>query len=634
MRLLRARRRDARLQDLQPQRFVERADLDAEADAQARAHALVERFQVVRRAVGGDDHLAARVEQSIERVTEFSLDVFPLKELRVVKNEQVDRSQPLLEGDRRLGLQRGDEAVHEFLGGQIDDRAPLLGRGMRDRLQEMGLTEADGRMDVERAKGGRPAPVGVSHALHCVKGELIGPPNLESGEGQPPIERRSGQGVADRARRGRSAGRSALGGNVIDGQLERLGRHLRGRGALGRGTFGHRRERSRGAHGNQDLPDRADFGVQRRSDMSGVVGNDPTLEKARRNRKSSLPRSDRLQREAPKPAVEDSVADFRPQSIAATSPCFAKQRPPRTAVVKAIGVGFVIHVHGLPQARGGQPAMRRCQGTGHERCSLRLRPGQPACLPPADPASSTRTVQRTFEPIRHIETWPPTRARHRDCGVARPRPRTAQEHERRAALDARRLQQRLKARGKVGVNRHRRIALPFQEQWSLGERLEVRRPYVTPLRLGPDVDKNRRRCRLRAAHRRRLREDLQRIQRSSDRTLPLPPQPTLRIYIEFNLFLKTGQQKILALISRRGWMRPPLYSALYPERLFLLSTYACLTNARQAQPQFLSFLDVVKIMARVSRWRNLLSAAKKRCKSGESGQLLNNSIMFLCKGLI
>jgi hypothetical protein len=47
-------------------------------------------------------------------------------------------------------------------------------------------------------------------------------------------------------------------------------------------------------------------------------------------------------------------------------------------------------------------------------------------------------------------------------------------------------------------------------------------------------------------------------------------------------------------------------------------------HARQALPQFLSFLDVAKTMARVGRLRNLGSAAKKGRKDGESGQLLNN----------
>ncbi len=234
MGLLGPRSRDARLEDLEPQRLVERADLDAKADAEARAHALVERFQIVRRTVGGDDHLAPRVEQSVERVTEFGLDVLALQELRVVEDQEVDRSQPLLEGDRRLRLERGDEAVHEFLGRQIDDRAPLLSGGMGDRLQKMGLAEPDGRMEVERAKGRRPAPIGIGHALHGVKGEFVRPPNLESGEGQPPIERRPGQG----SRRPQAPGdvrpgarRSAGARSVFSSSA--FGRRFGGQGALG-----------------------------------------------------------------------------------------------------------------------------------------------------------------------------------------------------------------------------------------------------------------------------------------------------------------------------------------------------------------------------------------------------------------
>jgi hypothetical protein len=144
---------------------------------------LIERFQIVRRAVGGDDHLAPGVKQGIERVAEFRLNIFALQELRIVKDEKVDPSQPLLEGDRRLRLERGDEAVHKFFRGQIDNRTPLLSCGMGDGLQKMGLAEADGRMQVERTKGRRPAPVGVGDALHSVKSEFIRPSNLESREG-------------------------------------------------------------------------------------------------------------------------------------------------------------------------------------------------------------------------------------------------------------------------------------------------------------------------------------------------------------------------------------------------------------------------------------------------------------------
>ena len=230
-----ARRGDPRLQDLEPQRLVERADLDAKADAEARADTLVERFEIVRRAVGGHDHLAPGVEQGVQRMTEFGLDRLALQELGVVENEEVDRSQPLLEGDRGLGLERGDETVHESLGGQIDDRASLARGGMRDRLQEMGLAETDRRMDVKRTKGRRPAAVVVGHALRGVKGELVGPPDLEGREGQPPIEGRAGQSIAEALR---AADVRRARGVRLDPARRRVGRL--GRGLGGGGAFGRR----------------------------------------------------------------------------------------------------------------------------------------------------------------------------------------------------------------------------------------------------------------------------------------------------------------------------------------------------------------------------------------------------------
>ena len=370
-------------------------------------------------------------------MTEFGLDRLSLQELRVVENEEVNCSQPLLEGDRGLGLERGDETVHESLGGQIDDRAPLARGGMRDPLEEMGLAEADRRMDVKRTKGGRPAPVVVGHALGGVKGEFVRPPDLEGREGQPPIEGRAGQSIAKGGRRRRSVGRAAFGGTAIAARFGRFGRGLGGGGVFGRRIFG-RLERRGTADEYEDLHHRAEFGVERRRDMPDIVRVDPTLEEARRNGKPSLARSDRHQSKTPEPAVEDIVADFRPQARAAAAPCLVERRTAEPALVDAIRIGFVKDIHDC--SSGVKVDSRKC-GDADERealDALSLRPGQPACLPTSGGASSARTVQWTFEPVRYIETGPPPRARHRDRGVARPHPGTAQEHQRCAALDPRR----------------------------------------------------------------------------------------------------------------------------------------------------------------------------------------------------
>ena len=135
VRILHARRRDAGLQYLDPQRFVERMHLDAKAAREPGAHALLERFQLARRAIGGDDDLPARIDQRIEGMAKFSLDDLALKELRVIEYQEIDRPQRFFECDRGLRLQCRDEAIHEFFGGQINDRAPLRGRRMRDRLK-------------------------------------------------------------------------------------------------------------------------------------------------------------------------------------------------------------------------------------------------------------------------------------------------------------------------------------------------------------------------------------------------------------------------------------------------------------------------------------------------------------------
>ena len=85
VRILGARRGDARLEDLHAQRLVERRHLDAKAAGETRAHALVERFEIGRRAVGGDHDLAAGIEQRVERVAELGLDRLALQELHVVE---------------------------------------------------------------------------------------------------------------------------------------------------------------------------------------------------------------------------------------------------------------------------------------------------------------------------------------------------------------------------------------------------------------------------------------------------------------------------------------------------------------------------------------------------------------------
>ena len=114
MRMQKLRRRDPRLEQLDPQRFVERAHFDAETAGEARTDALVEALEIRRRTICRDDDLPARIDQCIERVAELLLDRLALQELHVVDDEKIDRAQFLLEGDRRLRLEGATKPCMNF----------------------------------------------------------------------------------------------------------------------------------------------------------------------------------------------------------------------------------------------------------------------------------------------------------------------------------------------------------------------------------------------------------------------------------------------------------------------------------------------------------------------------------------
>ncbi len=147
------RDRGAVFEDFEPQFLAERAHLDRQAAGEPRAHPLVEAFEFGRRPVGGDHDLPAGVDQRVERVAELRLGRLALQELEIVDHQDVDRAQRLLEGDRGLRPQRGDEAVHEPLGREVEHLAIRAGvAGPGQRLQQMRLAEPDAGVDVERVE--------------------------------------------------------------------------------------------------------------------------------------------------------------------------------------------------------------------------------------------------------------------------------------------------------------------------------------------------------------------------------------------------------------------------------------------------------------------------------------------------
>ena len=207
-RMMGARGCDARLQDAEPQFLAERAHLDHEAAGEPRAHAVVEALEVGRRPIRRDHHLAAGVDQRVQRVTEFRLGRFALQELQIVDHQHVDAAQRLLEGERGLRLQRGDEAVHEFFGGEVEHLA-LAARiaGPGDGLQQMGLAEPDAGMNVERVEHHGIAAPPFRDLARRGMGQRVGAADDEASEGQSRIERRAAERVmagGNRCDRGRA----------------------------------------------------------------------------------------------------------------------------------------------------------------------------------------------------------------------------------------------------------------------------------------------------------------------------------------------------------------------------------------------------------------------------------------------
>ena len=171
------------LQNLQAQLLIERADLGDEATLQARAHALVEPFDVVGRARRSDDHLPPAVEQRVDDVVELLLGALTVHELQVVDQQHVDAAELLLEGQRVLAAQRFDELIAEALGREIEHlrvgRPALHLPG--DGVQQMRLAEADRGVDVERIEAGSFAErrfgdlrcTGVRHAVRRADDEAV-----------------------------------------------------------------------------------------------------------------------------------------------------------------------------------------------------------------------------------------------------------------------------------------------------------------------------------------------------------------------------------------------------------------------------------------------------------------------------
>jgi hypothetical protein len=208
--------------------------------------------------------------------------------------------------DRRLAAQRGDEAVHEALGREVEHLAVGLGvAAPGDRLQEMRLSQAHAGVDVERIEHHRIAAARDRHLLGGGVRQRVGAADHERVEGQPWVERRAA--VRLLARRGRNCEAARLRAVALAMLLAWL--------CVGRIGADHRR-----AHQDVDATQRRQLGLPAQQDLLAVVRLHPGLEEACRDRQPDRLAIDAFQVHALEPAGEDVLADFRAQALLHAQP--------------------------------------------------------------------------------------------------------------------------------------------------------------------------------------------------------------------------------------------------------------------------------------------------------------------------
>jgi hypothetical protein len=142
-------------------------------------------------------------------------------------------------------------------------------------------------------------------------------------------------------------------------------------------------------------------------------------------------------------------------------------------MVKAIRMGFVVHIHSRVSGVGWIADVAAMPWNGI--CSTLY-----VCVRAIHPPSTANhlfgaVVQRALEPVDTLKQGDhPAPV----IAVAAWRDRAPERHKNTSEAPCRTPSgsRALQGEGEVGIDRHRRIALPFQEQWRLTERLNVRRP--------------------------------------------------------------------------------------------------------------------------------------------------------------
>ncbi len=135
---------------------IGRLNVGDQSPLKARAEAIFDLGQFLRRTIAGDHDLTVGIVQRIEGVEELLLGaLFSGKELNVIDQQHIYTAETIAETDHPVVLDGVDHLVGELLGGEIDDGAVGLTQLdlMADRLHEVGLAHTHAAIEEERIVG-------------------------------------------------------------------------------------------------------------------------------------------------------------------------------------------------------------------------------------------------------------------------------------------------------------------------------------------------------------------------------------------------------------------------------------------------------------------------------------------------
>ena len=132
---------------------VRRLDVREQTPFKTGLHALLERVDLLRRTVGGEDDLLFRLVQRIKGMEEFLLRALLAgDELYVVEQQQIDDAILVAEGLHIRLLDCGDQLVGEILALYINNAEFRVraAQDVRDRVHQMGLAQTGVAVDEQR----------------------------------------------------------------------------------------------------------------------------------------------------------------------------------------------------------------------------------------------------------------------------------------------------------------------------------------------------------------------------------------------------------------------------------------------------------------------------------------------------